>query len=173
MRVNKFGRNRDSEPNWTSIEQMRRRWSSGESKRRTITTTIKTSLIFSFWIPIDGPHGTGGSGALPEKLFIGMQGWVLCIVSAITCLLLCNELLLALSQAKELVASDRGHRQKFCKNEYWHRQYQAWTPWDYQWGNWRALDYHPIVLLGWWFPVNVEVHCGVLRCLSYLVSTKS
>ncbi|KAJ6792389.1 callose synthase 12-like [Iris pallida] len=34
------------------------------------------------------------------------------------CLLLCNELLLALSQAKELVASDRGHWRKICKNEY-------------------------------------------------------
>ena len=34
------------------------------------------------------------------------------------CLLLCNELLLALSQAKELVASDRGHWRKICQNEY-------------------------------------------------------
>ncbi|ONK68990.1 uncharacterized protein A4U43_C05F18130 [Asparagus officinalis] len=34
------------------------------------------------------------------------------------CLLLCNELLLALSQAKELIASDRGHWRKICKNEY-------------------------------------------------------
>ncbi|XP_020596984.1 callose synthase 12-like [Phalaenopsis equestris] len=34
------------------------------------------------------------------------------------CLLLCNELLLALSQAKELVASDRRHWRKICKNEY-------------------------------------------------------
>ncbi|KAL0921523.1 hypothetical protein M5K25_008603 [Dendrobium thyrsiflorum] len=34
------------------------------------------------------------------------------------CLLLCNELLLALNQAKELVASDRGHWRKICKNEY-------------------------------------------------------
>ncbi|KAG0456686.1 hypothetical protein HPP92_024474 [Vanilla planifolia] len=34
------------------------------------------------------------------------------------CVLLCNELLLALSQAKELTASDRGLWRKICKNEY-------------------------------------------------------
>ncbi|XP_017702112.1 callose synthase 12-like [Phoenix dactylifera] len=34
------------------------------------------------------------------------------------CVLLCNELLLALGQAKELEASDRGHWRKICKNEY-------------------------------------------------------
>ncbi|PKA66554.1 Callose synthase 12 [Apostasia shenzhenica] len=34
------------------------------------------------------------------------------------CVLLCNELLLALGQAKELVASDRGHWRKICKSEY-------------------------------------------------------
>ncbi|XP_073007244.1 callose synthase 12-like isoform X2 [Typha latifolia] len=34
------------------------------------------------------------------------------------CLLLSNELLLALSQAKELVASDRKHWSKICKHEY-------------------------------------------------------
>ncbi|OAY76767.1 Callose synthase 12 [Ananas comosus] len=34
------------------------------------------------------------------------------------CLLLCNELLLALGQAKELEASDRRHWRKICKNEY-------------------------------------------------------
>ncbi|XP_072967788.1 callose synthase 11-like [Typha angustifolia] len=34
------------------------------------------------------------------------------------CLLLCNELLLALGQAKELEASDQRHWRKICKNEY-------------------------------------------------------
>ncbi|URD99319.1 1,3-beta-glucan synthase component [Musa troglodytarum] len=34
------------------------------------------------------------------------------------CLLLCNELLLALGQAKELKADDRKHWRKICKNEY-------------------------------------------------------
>ncbi|PKA57498.1 Callose synthase 12 [Apostasia shenzhenica] len=34
------------------------------------------------------------------------------------CFLLCNELLLALRQAKELVASDRRHWRKICKSEY-------------------------------------------------------
>jgi callose synthase len=34
------------------------------------------------------------------------------------CLLLCNELLLALGQAKELVASDRSHWRTICQNEY-------------------------------------------------------
>ncbi|KAJ4787767.1 glucan synthase-like 1 [Rhynchospora pubera] len=34
------------------------------------------------------------------------------------CLLLCNELLLALGQAKELVASDRSHWRRICQNEY-------------------------------------------------------
>nr|WJO13373.1 callose synthase 12 [Lilium hybrid cultivar] len=52
-----------------------------------------------------------------ELLELPPNSWNITVIRW-PCLLLCNELLLALSQAKELVTSDKGHWRRISKNEY-------------------------------------------------------
>ncbi|XP_010919535.1 callose synthase 12 [Elaeis guineensis] len=102
-----------------AVNRLKLRYGLGHPYKKIESSQVQASRFALIWNEIIATFREEDiiSDCEVELLELPPNAWNIRVIRW-PCVLLCNELLLALGQAKELEASDRSHWRKICKNEY-------------------------------------------------------